>query len=249
MKTTLVKALAQEVHMKSVITHELTLETLGDVRADSLVPVEQPSSLKILVQADTYQQRFLKYPRRGTFHSYAEYLHAILLESRPSVVNFVPQPFLLLVNNRRYTPDCYVIENGERRVIELKPRGEMAKPSPDIMTRFFALYGMQFEVIANEDILRQEGEARHWLRIIQALVVAERYQLDTRLLERDILTACMGGTCCVADVLVPGRRDQWQREIALYRLLHKHWLETDLKTRHLDYDSELHYVDNMAGAA
>ena len=227
----------------------LTLALLADVRADSLVPIEQPSSPDILVSADTYQQRFLKYPHRGTFHSYPEYLHAILLESRRSVTSFVPQPFKLYIRNRRYTPDCYVVENGERKVIELKDSGEMTIPPADQVARFFALHGLQFEVIANQAVLQHESEARHWLRLIQALVAAERYSCDTRRLERDMLAQCMESQCCVADVLVPGRRDQWQREIALYRLLHKHWLETDLKTRYLDYDSELQYVDDLARAA
>lgn len=227
----------------------LTLAVLADVRTDSLVPVEQPSSRDILVSADTYQQRFLKYPHRGTFHSYAEYLHAILLESHRAVTSFVPQPFKLYIRNRRYIPDCYVVENGERKVIELKGSAEKTPLPLAVITHFFALQGLRFEVIDNQTVLQHEREARHWLRLIQALVVAERYACDTRRLERDILAQCMESPCCVADVLTPGRRDQWPREIALYRLLHRHWLETDLKMRYLNYDSELHYVDDLARAA
>lgn len=225
----------------TVIQDGLTLASLGQVKTDSLLPAQQPSSQQILTAADTYQQRLLKYPLRGTFHSYAELIHALLLESRAEVRHFVPQPFLLWVNGRRYTPDCYVLLDAGPVVIELKARGEMLKPSPDLVRQFFDWEGMAFEVLDNDVVLAQEAEALHWLRLIQVMVVADQYHLDTRAEEIDLLQACMErGPLALGELISPRRHDQQSlEEVALYRLLHQHRLATDLVHDYLNYDSEI----------
>lgn len=225
----------------TVMQDGLTLATLGKVKAESLQPVQQPSSQSILVSADTYQQRLLKYPLRGVFHSYAEFIHALLLEADPGVRSFVPQPFLLRVNGRRYIPDCYVLRDAGPAVVELKPRGEMPTPSPELVRLFFDWEGMGFEVLNNEAVLAREAEALHWLRLIQVMVVAAQYHLDTRTEEVELLQDFAVSPCqAVGDLISPGRRSQLDlREVALYRLLHQHRLETDLVHRYLDYDSEI----------
>ena len=219
----------------------LTLALLADVRADSLMPAEQPTSPKLLVSADTYQQRLLKYPHRATFHSYAEFIHALLLEARADVRSFVPQPFVVWFRGRRYIPDCFVLEHTGAVVVELKAKGVMREPPPEVVQRFFDYEKMSFRILANEEILAREAEALHWLRLIQVLVVANQYGVDTRNEELELLQQC---TClqtpCVGDLISPRRHGQLsQLEIALYRLLHQHRLEADLATRALDYDSEL----------
>ncbi len=225
----------------AVIQDGVTLASLGQVKADSLLPAQQPSSRQILTAADTYQQRFVKYPLLGTFHSYAEFIHALLLEANAEVRSFIPQPFLLWVNGRRYIPDCYVAQTSGVAVIELKARGEMLNPSPDLVRRFFEWEGMGFEVLDNEIVLAREMEALHWLRLIQVMVVADQYHLDTRAEENELLQACaMHGTLALGDLISPRRHElQYQQEVALYRLLHQHRLETDLVHRPLDYDSEI----------
>lgn len=225
----------------TVIQDELTLASLGQVKANSLQPTQQPSSQEILVSADTYQQRLLKYPLRAVFHSYAEFIHALLLEADPAVRSFVPQPFLLWVNGRRYTPDCYVQRDSGPVVVELKARGEMKTPPPALVKQFFNWEGMDFEVLDNEAVLAREAEALHWLRLIQVMVVANQYGLDTRAAEIDLLQACaMQASQTVGDLISPRRHCELDlREVALYRLLHQHRLETDLVHDDLDYDSEI----------
>ena len=56
------------------------------VTSDSLVMQQQvKSASRILRSADTYQQKFIKFPYIGIFHSYSELLHAAILESDPNV--------------------------------------------------------------------------------------------------------------------------------------------------------------------
>ena len=223
------------------VQNGLTLADLGRVVTDNLEPLQQPSSAKILVSADCYQQVMIKYPHLGVFHSYAEFIHALLLESRADVFRFVPQPFLLWVNGRRYTPDCYMHTSAGMTVIELKPRGEMRTPSPEALRPFFAREHMTFEVLSNEAVLAHETEALHWLRLIQVMVVANQYHLDTTGEERDLLQTCAErGPLALGDLISPHRHSQqYPQEVALYRLLHRHQLATDLVTRPLDYDSEI----------
>jgi len=229
-----------------ILNDPLTLEALGEVRAESLLPAQQPTSRGTLVSNDTYQQRLLKYPERAVFHSYAELIYAILLESRKTVTSLVPHPYLIYIKNRQYIPDFFVIDNGERLVIELQSSTDTAASNLALIERYFFEEGIRFQVISNEEVLQQEAEARHWMRLIQVMVVATRYGIDTKRDEFDILEQCQQNQTCVADVVHPGCREQWQREVALYRLLHQHRLSTDLKNQYLDYDSELSYVVNVA---
>lgn len=225
----------------AVYRDENTLAVLARIRIKSLSPAEQPSSQKILKKADTYQQRFLKYPHRGAFHSYAEFIHALLLESRAAISTFVPQPFRLLVGNKPYIPDCYVCENNRQIVIEMKPKGQMVDPSPLLIEQFFNWHRMEFQVVSNESVMEHEQEALNWLPLVQVMVVAERYGLDTSAKEQELLQYCITHSgLTVGDLLSPRRReDQSDEEVALYRLLHLHRLETDLDRRPLNYDSEL----------
>jgi hypothetical protein len=225
----------------AVIRDGVTLAALGQVKTDSLMPAQQPSSQKILTAADTYQQRLLKYPLRATFHSYAEFIHALWLESRADVRSFVPQPFLLWVNGRRYIPDCYVVLDTGPEVVELKAGGTMVNPPPELVRRFFEWENLAFEVLDNAEVLTHEAEALHWLRLIQVLVVAAHYHVDTRAEETTLLQVCAErGPQTLGNLISPRRHaQQYPWEVALYRLLHQHRLATDLVTRPLDYDAEI----------
>jgi hypothetical protein len=93
----------------------------------------------------------IKHPYLSEFHSRAEYLHAGLLEGDPAVISYVPQGVRVRLRQRWYTADCYVQREGQRpRVLELKPRGEMAEEDQVPLTHFFAQYGWVFEVVSNE---------------------------------------------------------------------------------------------------
>ena len=67
------------------VQNGLTLADLGRVVTDNLEPLQQRSSPDILLSADCYQQVLIKYPRLAVFHSYAEFIHALHLESRADV--------------------------------------------------------------------------------------------------------------------------------------------------------------------
>lgn len=210
------------------------------VKADSLEPVQQPTSPAFQTATDFRQQVMLKFPRLADFHSYAEYLHAGLLEGDPHVQSYVPQPFRLRIGKRRYTPDCYVVaDNQPRRVQELKPRGELPDALRVPLTHFFAQHGMRFEVIDNEAVYARATEAENWLEIVRILHQAR--ELGTAPAEYALLERVRGsGTFTLGDVVDPGDRARTYRdEVALFRLLHRGTLRADLTSAPLDFDTEI----------
>lgn len=224
--------------MKTIV-NPLTLQALGDINIEDWTPQQQFTSLTLLKGADTYRQACVKFPALALFHSYPEYIHALWLESRADVIRFVPQPYQLRYNNRRYIPDCYVETDNKRTVIELKARGSQSWPSPELMTAFFKTHRMDYLVMDNDEALSHETEALHWRPIIQALSVASTYQLSTHQEEYNLLQHCNelhDGQ--IGDLLSPLQRaDQSSHEIALYRLIHTHKLHVDLSVQRLNYDT------------
>lgn len=226
--------------MPSKTLHDpLTLEVLGRVDAPSLSPSQQPTELGLLKSADTYQQAGVKYPNIGVYHCYPEYIYALWLESLEAVKSFVPHPFLLYYDHRRYIPDCCVLRDGQIEVIELRARGVMDWPDPALITAFFARKNMVFHVIDSDETLTHEAEALHWLPIVQSLYVANRYALDTRAAESELLQTCARYDVCeIGDLIDPRQHaDHSDRLIALYRLIHQHDLFVDLSCDRLDYDT------------
>jgi len=218
-----------------------TLAPLGSVQYETLMPVQQPTRQSLLISADTYQQVLLKYPERAVFHSYAEFIHGLWLESRRKVSCFVPQPFLLKIQNKRYTPDCYYRCNGHEYVVELKAPSNIDDVPVELLTQFFAQHDMIFLLIPNEQVLRHETLALHWLRLVQVMVVAKRYGVRTDDEEDALLhEAARFERPTVGDLLSScDRASQSAREIALYRLIHRHRLVADLTHQPLDYNTEL----------
>lgn len=205
------------------------------------VPVQQPTSLELTKSTDYYEQRCVKYPDRACFHCYAEFIHALLLEADPTVSIFVPQPYQMVVNRKRYTPDVYLVRNGRIEVLELKPRGEF-EPKKEVPLRsFFSQYDMHFAVLANETVLEQERLALNWLPIVQVLAQAHYQGLDTAAQEQRLFDAARAETTVtVGELLGEGpRSERYWTELALYRLLHRHDLQTDLSKAPLDYDCEV----------
>lgn len=221
------------------LRNPITLEVLGRVHAPSLSPTQQPTPLKRLKSADTYQQAGVKYAGIGVYHSYAEYIHALWLESRKVVMNFVPHPYLLYCDHRRYVPDCCVLRNGQFEVIELKPRGAMEWPDPSLVAAFFARENISFTVLDNDEALTHEQEALHWRPIVQNLYVANRYGVDTRAAESELLQLCSRFDACeIGDLITPLQHaDRSNHLIALYRLIQQHHLLVDLSQNRLDYDT------------
>lgn len=216
---------------------------LSDVRffQGQQVPVQQRTSLKLTKSTDYYEQRCVKYPDRACFHCYAEFIHALLLEADPTVSSFVPQPYQLVVNRKRYIPDVYLVRNGRIEVLELKPRGEL-EPKLEVPLRsFFNQYDMHFAVLANETVLEQERLALNWLPIVQVLAQAHYQGLDTAAQEQRLFDAARVETTVTVGGLLgeASRSERYWSELALYRLLHRHDLQTDLSQTPLDYDSEV----------
>lgn len=209
------------------------------VRADTLEPAQRPTPPAFRNQCDFWQQRLLKHPRRSEFHSRAEYLHAGLLEGDNDVISFVPQPFVLQVGRRRYTPDCFVVSRRGRRVVEIKPRGQLDATLRGPLSQYFEAQGMAFEVIANETIFERRQEAENWLEIVRRLVPVQDF--DTAAVETSLWRGFERATLrTVGDVIDSGDRETtYSQEIALYRLLHKGILTADLNRKPLDYDMEL----------
>lgn len=228
----------------STLQEPLTLAALGRVEWDTLEPREQPTPPALRKRADYYEQRFIKYPHCGCFHSYAELIHAILLDIDAEVLRFVPQPYRLRLSGRPayYTPDCYVHRRDWTGVIELKPRGEFDAVLQQRVAAFFHLHHLQFSVVANETVLAREPEALNWLPIIQVLVQAQIHGYDTDAFELRLWQYALDHPQrTVADFLVPGdcSHDARLRALAFYRLLHRHLLVVDLSQSPLRYDAEV----------
>lgn len=196
-------------------------DLIGLVQAHSLIPAEVPTPLKLLRQADCYQQYGVKYPQRGTFHSYAELLHFALCEGDPAVASFTPQPFRVRLQGRPYVPDAHLVLHGERVVRELKPRGELDDKIRRPLEVFFRFHQMRYEVISNESILEREIEALNWLHVVRALCSATDVRTDAE--ERDLLGFFLTEEAGeLGDLLDPSnRRANYTLEIAVYRLLHR----------------------------
>jgi len=210
------------------------------VKADFLEPCQQRTTPNIKTACDFRSQVMLKHPYLSEFHSLAEHLHAGLLEGDPAVTSYVPQPFRLRVRGRQYTPDCYVAADGKpRRVLELRPGGEMPEELATPLRHFFAGFGMVFEVVNNESVIKRKTEAENWLEIIRILYLAR--DLSTTDAEQTVLEILYEkGTCTLGDLIDPGDRERtYSREIALFRLMHRGHVVGELATAPLDYDTEV----------
>lgn len=208
------------------------------VTVDSLVPIQHPAGKKFQTACFEFrQQRMLKHPYLSEFHSRAEHFHAGLLEGDPSVLSYVPQPFELRIGKRRYKPDCYIVQNGRRRVVELKPKGEMKVELVDPLRDFFALQGMEFELISNESVLERSTEALNWLEITRVLIRAEN--IDSSAAERAVLE-CLATDVdtTLGDLIDSGDRERtFIHEVAVFRLLHRGLIHCDaLVSCPLDFD-------------
>lgn len=207
------------------------------VSASSLLPEEQPTPLKQLKALDTYQQYFVKYPKRGTFHSYPELLHGALLESEPAVESFVPHPFRLRIGSQTYIPDCYLVRSGVRIVRECNEADLPDKISAPVR-QFLAQNDIQWEVLPNSVILEKETLALNWLQIVQTLVSAKGHQtmhaegeIHLRLAEEGSLSLMM---------LLDGSDDfeQFDKQVAVFRMLHKGLITAELNKEDLNYHTE-----------
>ncbi|MFA0812777.1 Tn7 transposase TnsA N-terminal domain-containing protein [Microbulbifer epialgicus] len=209
------------------------------LQPDSLVPRQRHTPVKLQRAFDFRMFWALKHPAaKSEFHSFAEYLHAGLLEGDPKVTSFVPQPYRLRVHGRYYTPDCYVLTNGHRQVLEIKPKGIFDDSLRVPLEHYFLLHNIEFKVISNESILARQREAENWIEIVHTLFAAR--DINTHANELGLLRLLQDHRedgLEVREIVDPGDRERtYSDEIALLRLMHRGLVCTDLTTAVFDYD-------------
>ena len=214
-------------------------EICSKIKCDSLIPNQQTTRISFLRSVDCYQQKFLKFPKIGIFHSYAELLQAALFESDCSVTSFVPQPFRFYIGRHSYTPDFYYVHNGKRTVLELKSAGSLDPKFYKPLNAFLKNKDINFKVITNQEILDQEIFCQSWLYIIRTLVNAK--DIDTTGQENRILTNFIhkpkqkyGDLINIFD-----RFEKYEDEIALLRLVHRGKLSLAINKKLLTLDTEI----------
>ncbi len=211
------------------------------VSAGSLTPCQRQTERGFRVATDFRVAQMLKHPTPCEFHSIAEYYHALLLEGDPNVSRYVPQPFLLTIGKRqrRYTPDCYVVRDGQVDVVELRPRAEFDERRRQALEAFFRTHRMRFVVLENEVVLSRRCEALNWQKIVQTLVLHR--DLVTWSIEQELVDDVLHrGTVQLGDYVRQADRESSRpQEIALLRLLHQGKVSADLAEDPLGYDTEL----------
>lgn len=190
------------------------------VKQVDLVPCQQSTKLAFQKKCDFHLQQFIKHPLISEFHSYAEKLHACLLEATPSVSCFVPQPTKLIRAGKRYTPDCYYCEDGIDIYVEIKPEARMEEFDESFWSSYFQFKGAQFRLISNESIFAQETLALNWLGITKTLL--DHQHLDTQSLEYDLLDRLVVSPSMTLEHIVNSgdRNASLVFEVALFRLAH-----------------------------
>jgi hypothetical protein len=222
--------------------YEPQLEQARFVKApQSLVPRQHHTPASFQKTCDFYMFWAPKHSAaKSEFHSYEEYLYAGLLEGDPTVSAFVPQPFLYRIHGRYYTPDCYVVRNGQTLVIEIKPHGEFSDGKRIPMMQHCRLFNMDFQVISNESIRERELEALNWIEIAHTLYAntyLETIECELRLL--DLINQDQHGIL-LGDIVDPGHREKtFLDEIGVLRLLHKGKVSADMTQRPFDFDTVL----------
>lgn len=211
------------------------------IRQRQMIPAQQPTPRCLTRSVDYYEQRCVKYPDRAAFHSYAEFIHALLLEADETVTSFVPQPYVIELGRGLYTPDVFVARQSLREVLELKPRAEFEAKKEISLRALFEQHDMTFRVVANEEVLKQESLALNWLPLIQVLAQADDQGIETDQWEQKLLMEARLHNSLRVESLLPraSRQEAYLAEVALMRLLHRHQLHCDLSKAPLNYDREV----------
>ena len=104
---------------------------------------------------------------------------------------------------------------------------------------FFNYHDIKFQVISNESIIKNETLAKNWLFIIRTLSSAD--SVETIVDEQFILDKfIVYPNQRVGDVIsVANRINQFNNEIALFRLAHRGKLKIDLDSSYLNANTEV----------
>lgn len=211
-----------------------------NVKESEFKPVQQiRTAMKLKVATDAYFQMFEKYNQVGIFHSYSELLFAALLESDQKVSDFTPQPMQVRIKGKRYIPDFHYIKNDKSFIAELKPRGVFNEEKKAICEEVFELQDMKFEVINNDDVLKQEVKALNWLQIVRVILTSKIE--DTVNQEHKLMSDVVCGSVSkFGDVIDTGNRMATKlEEIALYRLIYTNRLHAEIDKHLINLDTEI----------
>ena len=220
----------------------MTISTLvrnfTHVQVESWSPQQIPSSLKLLKSTNFYEQKFLKFPSIGQFHSLAELYFAALLESKRDVTTFVPQPFRFRIGSRFFIPDFFYVENGQKTIVELKAPSGLEDNRWAMLKDECASNGYEFKLVPNEQIYHQEIMAENWLTIVRVLI--SHSEIDTKSEQREIFDNFgIDQTFAFSKIVDSGDRlNTLNREVALFRLLHLGRVSAELSTDTLNYDTQ-----------
>lgn len=214
------------------------MSQFNEVVIESLAPKQQYEWAKnIAVQTRCFFQVFIKFAYLGIFHSYAELLHAVRLESNPNVSYFTPQPINIYIDGCRYVPDCFHVENGRQIITEIK-----SSPSANVKNRSaieekLNQSDIDFRVIDNASILKDERELLNWLHIIRCLVLNKH--LSTVEQEDHILELnSYKGDLQLFDLLNhDDDRQEFLFQLACMRLLYDHKLVLKDPKKRMGLDS------------
>ncbi|WP_166260600.1 TnsA endonuclease N-terminal domain-containing protein [Marinobacter salicampi] len=205
------------------------------VQGDTLEPRQRATRQSMRIATEFSVQCMLKHPHRSEFHCRSEHLYAGLLEGNPAVISFVPQPFTFGVGRCRYTPDFFVQAKDRAFVVEVKPEGKVDNRLTEPVAHFLRRNGIDFDVVHNAGIIERAVEAENWLEIVRVLHVNR--DLPTESVERRLLEEFyQEPERALADVVNSGdRAASYDREIALFRLLHRGLLRAELSEQPLDF--------------
>lgn len=210
-----------------------------NISANDLIPRQQKTSINFEIACDFHQRVMIKHPRLSNFHSNAELLYAGLLEGNHDVISYTPQPFTLYIGRKRYTPDCYVVNNnGPISVKEIKPFDDFDTVPSEALSNFFAQRGMEFALISNEEIYERRVEAINWLEIVKRLVLSE--DVYSTKVENEIFSILRDKPkSTLYDFIDLGDRERTAGlELCLFRLLHKGFVNASLTNAPLDLTTE-----------
>jgi hypothetical protein len=218
------------------------------VRAKTLSPYQHRAKRSFRIATSYRLAPLLKLPGEtiGEFHSYAEYVNAGKVEGNPRISTLIPQPLVLTYQNKLYTPDAYEIEQGRRRVVELKPRGEFDASKQAAVEAYLEAHDIAFEVRANESLYENIWDAINWHAIVQQLVLYR--DLDTDVAEQTIMRQWPETGVCRLDDWVDrnNREGTMYEEAALFRLAHRGWCQPDFHNQALGDSTEFIRCHNGA---
>lgn len=200
---------------------------------------------KTLVKHDFYEKCMLKHPLRSHFTSRFALLYAALLESKNSVLSYVPRPYKIAYQKTFYYPDVHVTTKKTRFVVDIVPASlsgnvKSAGPSIEEKNAFFSAVDISYKVITTKEIINKQIKAESWLDIVQRLYLAR--PIDTDFEYKTILTLCGYGktNTTLYKILEDATElDIYRAEIALLRLVFDGRLKIDVSKHSFNHHTKV----------